>query len=546
MSTAPEDCGILAAAFPALGLTSTCCDGKVVSCSNGRVVGISPVGRLSITIPDILQSLTALTTLDLNNNAITGTIPAWLGRMPQLQVINLINNTLTGSIPDSLGSLSALTYLGLDSNSLTGTIPPSLGQLSQLKQLWLSNNRLTGTIPDTFSKLTGLNYLILENNLLTGPIPSWLLMIRMHADAHVDALRAISYNSLSGQIPDALGKLSKLEWLNARDNYLTGSIPQSIAKLGSLTVLRLENNPQLSGPLPDGWTKLTDCKLGNTGLCSSGSAPVTCALQPCNKSGGGSGSGSGDAGSSGSSVNAGLIGGVVAAVVVVILAAIGAVVYLRVFKTKAKYGLVAGSAGAAGTAAVVKPDDHAATTASSLGTPAPEYSARPTPSPTTQSVIVQVAATGTPSTGPRTNPLSVASGPPPSREPSPAGSSNAPSQAPVRAVLVERTDGKQTQVPQHPHNVASMLNSNTILVERDPTAAPAASLAGGAPLSPMPGPISPVSSGEAPPLPLATSRIAGRASMVPNSTVRSTPSSAPSLPRSESTLLNSDHTPTSG
>ena len=50
-------------------------------------------------------------TLDVSNNAMSGTIPAQLGLVPELGILSLANNAFTGSIPHSL-SLTA--YLGYE------------------------------------------------------------------------------------------------------------------------------------------------------------------------------------------------------------------------------------------------------------------------------------------------------------------------------------------------------------------------------------------------------------------------------------------------
>ncbi|CAI9784388.1 unnamed protein product [Fraxinus pennsylvanica] len=55
-------------------------------------------------------------------------------------------------------------------------------------------------------------------------------------------------NDLNGGIPDALGKLKKLQKLKINSSNLTGSIPVTLCELGRLFELNLENN-QLSHPL---------------------------------------------------------------------------------------------------------------------------------------------------------------------------------------------------------------------------------------------------------------------------------------------------------
>ncbi|WOL16257.1 leucine-rich repeat receptor-like serine/threonine-protein kinase [Canna indica] len=56
---------------------------------------------LSGDLPDF-STLTALETIDLSNNSITGNIPEFLGKLPNLKELNLGDNKLTGAIPSSL------------------------------------------------------------------------------------------------------------------------------------------------------------------------------------------------------------------------------------------------------------------------------------------------------------------------------------------------------------------------------------------------------------------------------------------------------------
>ncbi|MDE2963436.1 MAG: hypothetical protein OXU26_05965, partial [Acidobacteriota bacterium] len=67
--------------------------------------------------------------------------------------LDLNDNQLTGSIPAELGNLVNLRFLVLDYNQLTGAIPAELGDLANLQNLWLANNQLTGSIPSELGNL---------------------------------------------------------------------------------------------------------------------------------------------------------------------------------------------------------------------------------------------------------------------------------------------------------------------------------------------------------------------------------------------------------
>ncbi|CAL9782883.1 unnamed protein product [Musa acuminata subsp. burmannicoides] len=56
---------------------------------------------LSGDLPDF-SALTALQTIDMSNNNITGRIPEFLGKLPDLKELNLADNKLSGAVPSSL------------------------------------------------------------------------------------------------------------------------------------------------------------------------------------------------------------------------------------------------------------------------------------------------------------------------------------------------------------------------------------------------------------------------------------------------------------
>ena len=81
---------------------------------------------------------TAVETLNLSNNNLTGALPAEIRQLQNLQELNVSNNKMTG-IPAEIGQLKKLQILNYANNSITG-LPMELGNLSQLKVLDLSGN----------------------------------------------------------------------------------------------------------------------------------------------------------------------------------------------------------------------------------------------------------------------------------------------------------------------------------------------------------------------------------------------------------------------
>lgn len=93
----------------------------------------------------------------------------------RVEWIDLEQQDVRGRIPDDLALLSsALTSLGLWRNQMTGTIPSSLGTLTALVDLDLGDNQLVGTIPSSLATLTALSIIEIDGNRLSGTIPSFL------------------------------------------------------------------------------------------------------------------------------------------------------------------------------------------------------------------------------------------------------------------------------------------------------------------------------------------------------------------------------------
>ncbi|GAY60015.1 hypothetical protein CUMW_198830 [Citrus unshiu] len=110
--------------------------------------------------------------LYLGHNQLTGSIPESLGYLSGLILImNLSNNFFDGGLPQSLNNLPCLTSVDFHLNKFTGEIPPELGNLVQLEYLDFSMNMLDGHIPEKLCSLPYLLYLNLADNRLEGEVP---------------------------------------------------------------------------------------------------------------------------------------------------------------------------------------------------------------------------------------------------------------------------------------------------------------------------------------------------------------------------------------
>ncbi|GJS90846.1 leucine-rich repeat-containing protein [Tanacetum coccineum] len=101
----------------------------------------------------------------VSGNRFSGQI---LVELEGLRWMNLLGNLLTGRIPENIDKMTLLESLDLSVNQLDGSIPLSISRLSLLSSLNLSYNKLTGQIPMS-TQLQSLNASSFIGNALYGP-----------------------------------------------------------------------------------------------------------------------------------------------------------------------------------------------------------------------------------------------------------------------------------------------------------------------------------------------------------------------------------------
>ncbi|CAM6060888.1 unnamed protein product [Sphagnum tenellum] len=122
---------------------------QTLQLSGNQLSGQSPLFLdSSLSPPQGLANLTALTTLDLSNNHMLFGPPPDLTTMPLLQYLNLSMNNFDGSI--DLASIfnapSNLKVLDLSQNNFSGPLPNMSLFSTSLQQLNLDNNNFNGTL----------------------------------------------------------------------------------------------------------------------------------------------------------------------------------------------------------------------------------------------------------------------------------------------------------------------------------------------------------------------------------------------------------------
>uniref|UniRef100_A0A0D9X5C2 non-specific serine/threonine protein kinase n=1 Tax=Leersia perrieri TaxID=77586 RepID=A0A0D9X5C2_9ORYZ len=228
------------------------CSSTVCHVTQLRVYALNVAGQ----IPAELQNLTYLTNLDLDQNYLSGPIPSFIGQLTALTELHVGFNPLSGPLPKELGNLKNLKLLGISLTNLTGELPEELGNLTKLERLYTDSAGLNGPFPSTFSKLKNLKLLRASDNNFTGKIPDFIGSLTNLEDL---VLRNCRISGDLGAVDfSKLAKLSFLiqavDFLWHRDlsfNNISGHVPQSILNLQMLQILFLGNN-SLTGELPDG------------------------------------------------------------------------------------------------------------------------------------------------------------------------------------------------------------------------------------------------------------------------------------------------------
>ena len=263
--------------------------GIAVDDSTGRVIAIDlNRNNLSGEIPPEIQYFPHLRVLRLDYNRLEGEIPAEIGLLTELRRMDIDGNDFTGGIPPEIGNLVNLEVLWMGGNRMSGPIPPEFGNLASLAIVHLYEARFDGSIPEEIGKLSELRRLRIADTRIDGPLPASLgaleklRMLQVYenrvsgpippAIGQIDSLwlLELSNNEIEGSLPGELGQLDNLQVIAVDGNMLSGALPPELGNAGALENLWLQNNPDLSGPLPESMTQLEELFeliAFGTGLC---------------------------------------------------------------------------------------------------------------------------------------------------------------------------------------------------------------------------------------------------------------------------------------
>ncbi|XP_014522472.1 receptor-like protein 12, partial [Vigna radiata var. radiata] len=150
---------------------------------------------------------------------------------------HIISLHLSGQYNESL-SLGGYVSYEVSQRYIGGEIHKSLMELRQLQYLNLSFNYFRDSnIPEFLGSLTNLRYLDLSSSYFSGKIPTQISYL-----SHLKYLNLATNYYLNGSIPRELGNLSQLQYLDLSGNSFEGSVPSQIGNLSRLQYLDLRWN----------------------------------------------------------------------------------------------------------------------------------------------------------------------------------------------------------------------------------------------------------------------------------------------------------------
>uniref|UniRef100_A0A7N0U380 non-specific serine/threonine protein kinase n=1 Tax=Kalanchoe fedtschenkoi TaxID=63787 RepID=A0A7N0U380_KALFE len=250
-------------------------------------------------MPSFLTNFSSLIELDLSDNHFYGEIRNSLQGLTDLTFLSLGLNNFSGSI-SSLYNMSSLGKLEIAINHFSGTLAQDMGvSFPKASALDFSYNNFTGAIPSSISNISGLIYFQVYTNSMTGRVPDNLgrlkhlriLQLARNHFGNSEESNDLSFfgsltnctkleylilndNRFGGSLPDSIVNFSSsLYFLSLYNNYITGRIPEAIGELSGLSVIRFKGN-LLTGVIPNSLGKLGNIsKLDLSGNNLDGGIP---------------------------------------------------------------------------------------------------------------------------------------------------------------------------------------------------------------------------------------------------------------------------------
>ncbi|EOY19925.1 Receptor like protein 6, putative [Theobroma cacao] len=196
------------------------------------------------TLRGLVQNLTKVRVLVLNGVNISAVDPGSLMNLSSSLISLSLNNCgLRGRFPQNIFHLPNLRMLSLSGNrDLSGYLPKT-NWSGPLVSLSLWSTSFSGELPDSIGNLESLTYLDLAASTFSGSVPRSLgnLSQLIYLD--------LCANGFTGHISFSLAKLTQLDHLSLCSNQLVGLIPDQVSLFHKISFLDLAYN-FLNGTLP--------------------------------------------------------------------------------------------------------------------------------------------------------------------------------------------------------------------------------------------------------------------------------------------------------
>jgi Leucine-rich repeat (LRR) protein len=135
-----------------------------------------------------------------------------------------------------------VVQLTIYDNNLTGPVSAAICGLERLHTLHLSFNKISGALPDKLGECRALKNLWVKGNKITGRLPDSVAVLPEleYLDLHA--------NEMSGPLP-TVWNTPKLKIVRAEDNRISGALPAQMFRQPILEEVFIHNN-ELSGTIP--------------------------------------------------------------------------------------------------------------------------------------------------------------------------------------------------------------------------------------------------------------------------------------------------------
>ncbi|GJP49227.1 hypothetical protein CLOM_g8465 [Closterium sp. NIES-68] len=196
--------------------------GAAVSAAAALLPGLKHLNltfNLIDSLPAAVTAMTALESLHLDMNAISGSLPSGLSALTRLSSLVLGQNRIVGQLPEEIGALSSLVNLDLGENYFHGVPPDSWSNLTNLHLLSLYRLHLTAAFPPSWSALASLSSFTFSSSAASGPFPAFLTQLRSIERIYLHS------NRLYGPLPSDLWRPATLTYVDLSNNFFNGSVP---------------------------------------------------------------------------------------------------------------------------------------------------------------------------------------------------------------------------------------------------------------------------------------------------------------------------------